>query len=40
MSIFGRQTIALLDHAGVDKAVVGGTSLGANDERAAASPTR
>jgi pimeloyl-ACP methyl ester carboxylesterase len=30
MSIFGRQTIALLDHAGVDRAVVGGTSLGAN----------
>ena len=28
MSIFGRQTIALLDHAGVDKAVIGGTSLG------------
>jgi pimeloyl-ACP methyl ester carboxylesterase len=30
MSIFGRQTIALLDNAGVDQAVVGGTSLGAN----------
>jgi pimeloyl-ACP methyl ester carboxylesterase len=42
MSIFGRQTIALLDHAGVDKAVVGGTSLGANTalEAAAAGPDR
>jgi pimeloyl-ACP methyl ester carboxylesterase len=30
MSIFGRQTIALLDAAGVDQAVIGGTSLGAN----------
>jgi pimeloyl-ACP methyl ester carboxylesterase len=30
MSIFGEQTIALLDHLGVDRAVVGGTSLGAN----------
>jgi pimeloyl-ACP methyl ester carboxylesterase len=42
MSIFGRQTIALLDHAGVDKAVVGGTSLGANAtlEAAAAGPDR
>jgi pimeloyl-ACP methyl ester carboxylesterase len=30
MSIFGRQAIALLDHAGIDQAVVGGTSLGAN----------
>jgi pimeloyl-ACP methyl ester carboxylesterase len=30
MTIFGRQTIALMDHAGLDKAVVGGTSLGAN----------
>ncbi len=28
MSIFGQQTIALLDHAGVDQAVIGGTSLG------------
>ena len=42
MSIFGLQTIALLDHAGVDKAVVGGTSLGANTtlEAAAAAPER
>ena len=42
MSIFGRQTIALLDHAGVDRAVVGGTSLGANAtlEAAAAGPDR
>jgi pimeloyl-ACP methyl ester carboxylesterase len=42
MSIFGRQAIALLDHAGVDKAVVGGTSLGANTtlEAAAAAPER
>jgi pimeloyl-ACP methyl ester carboxylesterase len=30
MSIFGRQAIALLDHAGIDRAVIGGTSLGAN----------
>jgi pimeloyl-ACP methyl ester carboxylesterase len=42
MSIFGRQTIALLDHAGVSKAVIGGTSLGANTalETAAAGPDR
>ena len=42
MTIFGRQTIALLDHAGIDKAVVGGTSLGANTtlEAAAAGPDR
>ena len=42
MSLFGRQTIALLDHAGVDKAVIGGTSLGANTtlEAAAAGPER
>jgi pimeloyl-ACP methyl ester carboxylesterase len=42
MSIFGRQTIALLDHAEVDQAVVGGTSLGANTtlEAAAAGPDR
>jgi pimeloyl-ACP methyl ester carboxylesterase len=42
MSIFGRQTIALLDHAGVRKAVIGGTSLGANTtlEAAAAAPDR
>jgi pimeloyl-ACP methyl ester carboxylesterase len=42
MSIFGRQAVALLDHAGVDQAVVGGTSLGANAtlEAAAATPER
>jgi pimeloyl-ACP methyl ester carboxylesterase len=42
MSVFGRQTIALLDHAGVDQAVVGGTSLGANAalEATAAGPDR
>ncbi len=42
MSLFGRQTIALLDHAGVDRAVIGGTSLGANTalEATAAAPDR
>jgi pimeloyl-ACP methyl ester carboxylesterase len=30
MPAFGEQVIALLDHAGTDEAVVGGTSLGAN----------
>ena len=42
MTLFGRQTIALLDHAGIDKAVVGGTSLGANVtlEAAAVAPDR
>jgi pimeloyl-ACP methyl ester carboxylesterase len=42
MSLFGSQTIALLDHAGVDQAVVGGTSLGANTtlEAAAQAPDR
>jgi pimeloyl-ACP methyl ester carboxylesterase len=42
MTIFGRQTIALLDHAGVDQAVIGGTSLGANTtlEAAAVGPER
>ena len=30
MPQFGRDVIALLDHLGVDQAVVGGTSLGAN----------
>src|SRR3712207_1003232 len=30
MPVFGRQTVALLDHLGVERAVVGGTSLGAN----------
>ena len=42
MTIFGRQAIALLDHVGVERAVVGGTSLGANAalETAAAAPER
>jgi pimeloyl-ACP methyl ester carboxylesterase len=42
MTHFGRQAIALLDHVGVEKAVVGGTSLGANVtlEAAAAAPER
>jgi pimeloyl-ACP methyl ester carboxylesterase len=42
MTIFGRQAIALLDHVGVEQAVVGGTSLGANAslEAAAAAPER
>ena len=42
MTIFGRQAIALLDHADVDKAVIGGTSLGANVtlEAAAVAPDR
>lgn len=42
MSTFGRQTIALLDDAGVERAVVGGTSLGANTalETTAAAPER
>jgi pimeloyl-ACP methyl ester carboxylesterase len=42
MTAFGRQTIALLDAAGVKQAVVGGTSLGANTtlEAAAAAPER
>ncbi|QWC85817.1 alpha/beta hydrolase [Nocardioidaceae bacterium] len=30
MTAFGEQVIALLDHLGVEQAVVGGTSLGAN----------
>jgi pimeloyl-ACP methyl ester carboxylesterase len=40
MTIFGRQAIALLDHVGVKRAVIGGTSLGANAslEAAAAAP--
>jgi pimeloyl-ACP methyl ester carboxylesterase len=37
MPIFGAQTIALLDHLGLDQAVVGGTSLGANVTLEAAS---
>jgi pimeloyl-ACP methyl ester carboxylesterase len=42
MTIFGRQTVALLDHLGVRKAVLGGTSLGANAslEAAVAAPER
>ena len=42
MIAFGRQAIALLDHLEVDKAVVGGTSLGANAalEATAAAPER
>ena len=42
MTAFGRQTIALLDAAGVKQAVIGGTSLGANTtlEAAAAAPER
>jgi pimeloyl-ACP methyl ester carboxylesterase len=42
MTIFGRQAVALLDHAGVEQAVLGGTSLGANAslEAAAAAPER
>ena len=30
MGLFGQQTLALLDHLEIDKAVLGGTSLGAN----------
>jgi pimeloyl-ACP methyl ester carboxylesterase len=30
MPLFGRQVVALLDHLGIEKAVIGGTSLGAN----------
>ena len=30
MALFGQQTLALLDHLEIDKAVLGGTSLGAN----------
>jgi pimeloyl-ACP methyl ester carboxylesterase len=42
MTTFGRQAIALLDHAGVERAVLGGASLGANTalEAAAAAPER
>ena len=42
MTIFGRQGIALLDHAGIGEAVIGGTSLGANAslEAAATAPDR
>jgi pimeloyl-ACP methyl ester carboxylesterase len=42
MTAFGRQAVALLDHVGVERAVMGGTSLGANTslEAAAAAPDR
>jgi pimeloyl-ACP methyl ester carboxylesterase len=42
MAIYGRQVIALLDHLKVERAVIGGTSLGANAalEAAAAAPER
>ncbi|HZU04634.1 MAG TPA: alpha/beta hydrolase [Chloroflexota bacterium] len=42
MPEFARQTVALLDHLGLEQAVVGGTSLGANVtlEVAAAAPDR
>jgi pimeloyl-ACP methyl ester carboxylesterase len=42
MTIFGRQAIGLLDHLGIERAVIGGTSLGANTtlEAAAAAPDR
>jgi pimeloyl-ACP methyl ester carboxylesterase len=42
MTIFASQVVALLDELGIDKAVVGGTSLGANVslEVAAAAPDR
>src|SRR4051812_24518487 len=42
MTTFGAQAIALLDHAGIEQAVIGGTSLGANVslEAAAAAPKR
>ena len=42
MPQFGRDVIALLDHLGLEQAVVGGTSLGANValEAAVAAPER
>jgi pimeloyl-ACP methyl ester carboxylesterase len=42
MPFFGEQVIALLDHLGIDEAVLAGTSLGANTtlEAAAAHPER
>jgi pimeloyl-ACP methyl ester carboxylesterase len=42
MQAFARQTVALLDHIGIDEAVIGGTSLGANItlELAAIAPER
>jgi len=42
MTTFGRQAIALLDQLGIERAVIGGTSLGANAalEAASAAPDR
>ena len=42
MTLFGAQTLALLDHLEIGKAVLGGTSLGANTalEACAADPSR
>ena len=42
MTIYGEQVVGLLDHLGVDEAVIGGTSLGANValEVAIAAPER
>ena len=42
MSFFGEQMIGLLDHLGLDEAILGGTSLGANStlEAAAHAPER
>ena len=42
MPYFGRQVVALLDHLGIDEAVIAGTSLGANVtlETAALAPER
>jgi len=42
MAIYGRQVVALMDHLGIEEAVVMGTSLGANAalEIAASSPER
>jgi pimeloyl-ACP methyl ester carboxylesterase len=42
MTFFGEQTIGLLDHLGVDEAIIAGTSLGANTalEAAALAPER
>lgn len=42
MTAFGEQVIALLDHLGLERAVIGGTSLGANVslEVAVANPAR
>ena len=42
MSFYGGQVVALLDHLGIDQAVIGGTSLGANStlEVASQAPER